>query len=42
VAFAGGPAFPPPNTFFHAANLRTDTVRVGFDYKFGGPVYAKY
>jgi outer membrane immunogenic protein len=32
--FVGGPAFPPANTFTHTANLRTNTVRFGVDYKF--------
>jgi hypothetical protein len=44
LAFAGGPAFPLANTFFHTANLRTDTVRVGLNYKFGNyyaPVVTK-
>jgi outer membrane immunogenic protein len=31
--FVGGPAFPPANTFTHTANLRTNTVRFGLDYK---------
>lgn len=31
--FVGGPAFPPANTFTHSANLTTNTVRIGVDYK---------
>ena len=29
----GGPAFPPANTFTHTANLTTNTLRFGVDYK---------
>jgi outer membrane immunogenic protein len=40
-------AFPPPipfptNVFTHSIDLRSNIVRVGLNYKFGGPVVAKY
>lgn len=40
-------AFVPPipfptNVFTHSVNLRSNIVRVGLNYKFGGPVVAKY
>jgi outer membrane immunogenic protein len=39
----GPPPFPfPVNVFTHSINLRSNIVRVGLNYKFGGPVVAKY
>jgi outer membrane immunogenic protein len=37
---AGGPF--PVNVFTHTVNLTSDIGRVGINYKFGGPVVAKY
>jgi outer membrane immunogenic protein len=42
-----GPAFSPPvafptNVFTHTVNLTSNIGRVGINYKFGGPVVAKY
>lgn len=37
------PPFPfPSNIFTHSVDLRSNIVRVGVNYKFGGPVVAKY
>jgi outer membrane immunogenic protein len=38
---AAGVAFPS-NVFTHTVNLRSNIGRVGVNYKFGGPVVAKY
>ena len=38
---SGGVAFPT-NVFTHTVNLRSNIGRVGINYKFGGPVVAKY
>jgi outer membrane immunogenic protein len=37
---AGAPA--PTNVFTHTIDWRSDIVRVGLNYKFGGPVVARY
>jgi outer membrane immunogenic protein len=37
----GGVAFPT-NVYTHTVNLRSNIGRVGINYKFGGPVVAKY
>jgi outer membrane immunogenic protein len=37
------PSFPfPSNPFTHSVDMRTNIVRAGLNYKFGGPVVAKY
>lgn len=37
------PAIPfPSNVYTHSVDLRTNIVRVGLNYKFGGPVVARY
>ncbi|MCP3470583.1 porin family protein [Bradyrhizobium sp. CCGUVB1N3] len=39
----GGAAFPmPAQTFTHSVDLKSNIVRVGVNYKFGGPVVARY
>ncbi len=39
----GPPAIPfPTNVFTHTVDLRSNIRRVGANYKFGGPVVAKY
>jgi outer membrane immunogenic protein len=40
LVWAGG-AFPT-NPFTHSVDLKSNIVRVGVNYKFGGPVVAKY
>ncbi|MDI1266974.1 MAG: porin family protein [bacterium] len=41
TAFAPPIAFPT-NVFTHSIDLRSNIVRAGINYKFGGPVVAKY
>jgi outer membrane immunogenic protein len=36
------PTGPSGNVFSHSANLTANIVRVGLNYRFGGPVVAKY
>lgn len=41
VAFAGTTPFPS-NVYTHSADIKSNIVRVGVNYKFGGPVVARY
>ncbi|KJC50389.1 membrane protein [Bradyrhizobium sp. LTSP885] len=41
TAFTPAIAFPA-NTYTHSVDLKSNIVRVGMNYKFGGPVVAKY
>jgi outer membrane immunogenic protein len=41
TAFTPAIAYPS-NVYTHSVDLRTNIVRVGLNYKFGGPVVAKY
>lgn len=41
VGFAGTTPFPS-NVYTHAIDLKSNIVRVGVNYKFGGPVVARY
>jgi outer membrane immunogenic protein len=36
----GGPS--PTNVYTHSVDLKSNIVRVGVNYKFGGPVVARY
>jgi outer membrane immunogenic protein len=37
-----GPIAVPNNPFTHSVDLKSNIVRVGLNYKFGGPVVARY
>ncbi|MET4041207.1 outer membrane protein [Bradyrhizobium sp. RT6a] len=41
TSFAGGTA-NPSNVYTHSVDLKSNIVRVGVNYKFGGPVVARY
>ncbi len=41
VGFAGTTPFPS-NVYTHSVDLKSNIVRVGVNYKFGGPVVARY
>jgi outer membrane immunogenic protein len=41
VTFAGT-APSPSNVYTHSVDLKSNIVRVGVNYKFGGPVVARY
>ncbi len=40
--FPGGVTAFPASVFTHSADLKSNIVRVGLNYRFGGPVVAKY
>jgi outer membrane immunogenic protein len=41
AAFAGPVPFPS-NVYTHSVDIKSNIVRVGVNYKFGGPVVARY
>ena len=41
VTFAGT-GLSPSNVYTHSVDLKSNIVRVGVNYKFGGPVVARY
>ncbi len=41
VGFAGTTPYPS-NVYTHSVDLKSNIVRVGVNYKFGGPVVARY
>ncbi len=40
--FPGGATAFPASVFTHSSDLKSNIVRVGLNYRFGGPVVAKY